>query len=333
MRVVSQKRMMKMEKLFNLLDGAHSIGIAGHVRPDGDCIGSCMALYNYISDVFPRMQVDVYLEMVPNVFGYINNIDKVKTTIEGNENKIYDVFVSLDCGDVERLGLAGQLFSAAKKKINIDHHISNTSFGDVNVVLAHASSTCETLFNLMEEDSISKAVAEALYTGIVHDTGVFKHSNTSGETMRIAGRLIEKGVEFSKIIDESFYQKTYMQNQLLGRCLTESVMALNNTCIISVLTENIMKFYGANSKDIDGIIDQLRVTKGVEVAILIHEVGLQTFKVSMRSNHQVDVSQIAVSYGGGGHVRAAGCTMMGTENDVIDNIIRLIDLQLREQSK
>ena len=322
-----------MEKLFNLLDGAHSIGIAGHVRPDGDCIGSCMALYNYILNVFPETQVDVYLEMVPDVFRYIKNVDQIKTTVEDSETKLYDVFVSLDCGDLDRLGLAGKLFSAAKKKINIDHHISNTLFGEQNIVLPQASSTCETLYGLLEESYINKEVAEALYTGIIHDTGVFKHSNTSSETMRIAGRLIEKDVDFSKIIDESFYQKTYMQNQLLGRCLTESIMALKDTCIISVLTKSTMEFYGANSKDIDGIIDQLRVTKGVEVAILIHETGPQIYKVSMRSNHQVDVSQIAVTYGGGGHIRAAGCTMTGTYHDVINNIIGLVDLQLREQAK
>ncbi len=322
-----------MEKLFNLLDGAHSIGITGHVRPDGDCVGSCMALYHYILNVFPKMQLDVYLESVPSVYRYIKHVNQIKTTIEGSENKCYDLFFSLDCGDLERLGFAGQLFSNAKRTVNIDHHISNTLFGDKNIVLSQASSTCETLFGLMEESYINKDVAEALYTGIIHDTGVFKHSNTSSETMRIAGRLIEKGVEFSRIIDESFYQKTYIQNQLLGRCLTESIMALNNTCIISVLLDKTMQFYGANGKDIDGIIDQLRVTKGVEVAILIHEIGPQTYKVSMRSNNQVNVSQIAVTFGGGGHIRAAGCTMTGDYHDVINNIIRLVDVQLREQSK
>lgn len=110
-------------------------------------------------------------------------------------------------------------------------------------------------------------------------------------------------------------------------------MALNNTCIISVLSDKTMQFYGASGKDIDGIIDQLRVTKGIEVAILIHEIGPQTYKVSMRSNNQVDVSRIAVTYGGGGHIRAAGCTMTGDYHDVINNIIRLVDVQLREQSK
>lgn len=321
-----------MEKLFDLLDGAHSIGIAGHVRPDGDCIGSCMALYNYIVTLYPKKDVKVFLESVPAVFGYIKNVDRVQTNVVADD-LVFDLFISLDCGDLERLGEAGKLFSCAKKTMNIDHHISNTLFGDVNYVLSEASSTCETLFTLMEESVIDKAIAEALYTGIIHDTGVFKHSNTSCETMRIAGRLMDKGVDFSRIIDESFYQKTFMQNQLLGRCLTESIMALNNTCIFSVLSEKTMKFYGANNKDIDGIIDQLRVTKGVEVAILIHEISPQTYKVSMRSNHKVDVMKIAVMYGGGGHIRAAGCTMTGTYHDVINNIIRQVDIQLRELSK
>ena len=320
-----------MANIFDKISSAISVGIAGHVRPDGDCVGSCMAMFLYLQKCYPNINVDVYLEMVPEVFSYIKGIEKVHITYD--TAKEYDVFITLDCGDMERLGQAAVLFNRAKHTINIDHHISNTKFADENYVEPHASSTCETLFGLLEESNIDKEIATALYTGIIHDTGVFKHSNTSKQTMIIAGKLMSHEIEFSKIIDESFYQKTYMQNQLLGRCLAESIMALDGKCIISTISKNIMNFYGATSKDIDGIIDQLRVTKGVEVALLLHEIGNQQYKVSMRSNNQVDVSKIAVYFGGGGHVKAAGCTMTGTSYDVINNIIEHIYHQLQELYK
>lgn len=308
-----------------LIGRKKKIAVGGHVRPDGDCVGSCMALYNYIVENMQDIDVDVYLEFLPESFEYIKNTDKVKIGFE--EEARYDVFIALDCGDVERLGNARKYFESAELTINIDHHISNVKFADKNFV-ADKSSTCEYLYNFMKKDKISLAVAEALYTGIIHDTGVFKHSCTTKETMRIAGELIEKGVVFSKIIDESFYQKTYVQNQILGRCLLESIMVLDGKCIVSNVSQKVMNFYGADSKDLDGVIDQLRITIGVEVAILIHETGLHQYKVSMRSNNKVDVSKIAVYFGGGGHIKAAGCTMTGLLHDVINNLTRHIENQL-----
>lgn len=319
-----------MANILDKISSAVSIGIAGHVRPDGDCVGSCMAMFLYLSKRYPEKKIDVYLEMVPEVFHYIKDVDKVHTTYE--EICEYDVFISLDCGDKERLGPAISYFESAAHTINIDHHISNTKFAEDNFVLPDASSTCETMYSLLDKEYMDKEIATALYTGIIHDTGVFKHSNTSKNTMAVAGELMAFDIEFSRIIDESFYQKTYMQNQLLGRCLTESIMVLDGKCIITTLSKKIMDFYGAKPKDIDGIIDQLRVTKGVEVAMLLHELGNQQYKVSMRSNNKVDVSKIAVYFGGGGHVKAAGCTMTGTAYDVINNITRLIYQQLQELS-
>lgn len=317
-----------MANILDKIERANSIAIAGHVRPDGDCIGSCLGLYNYVKNIFPEKEIDVYLEVAPERFHYIKNIDKVNTSFE--KNMVYDLFVSLDCGDLERLGEARKYFEQAKETINIDHHISNTNFADTNIVKVNASSTCETLYDLLEETNIDEAVAECLYTGLVHDTGVFKHSNTSKHTMEIAGNLIGKGIAFSRIIEESFYQKTFMQNQLLGRCLTESKLLLDGKIIVCAMTSDIMNLFGASAKDIDGVIDQLRVTKGVEVAILIHETMPQTYKVSMRANNKVDVSKIAVIYGGGGHIKAAGCTMTGTVQEVIDQLTKLIEEQLRE---
>ncbi len=304
-----------------------SIGIAGHMRPDGDCAGSCLALYRYLSRIKKEAQIDFYLEEIPEKLRITEDSDRV---LQSSDNrKEYDVFISLDSGSSDRLGFAEEYFKNAKKSINIDHHISNTNFAQVNYVVADASSTCEVLYELMDKKYIDLAIAKALYMGIIHDTGVFKHSNTTKRTMEIAGSLIELGVPFSEMIDETFYRKDYHQNQVLGRCLLESLLLLDGKCIVSSVSNKTMEFYEVESSDLDGIIDQLRITKGVEVAILIYETDFHEYKVSMRSNGVVDVRKIAVYFGGGGHIMAAGCTLHGTLHDVVNNLTPHIEFQLK----
>lgn len=320
-----------MDKIDSLVNGAKKIAISGHIRPDGDCVGACTALYQYLTKnkkEFGIEQVDVYLEPFGNEYRILTGTDKFNHTYESDD--IYDLFISLDCASLDRLGNALKFFDTAEKTINIDHHISNIGFAMINHVVGDASSTCEVLFTLLMEDKISKEIAEALYVGIIHDTGVFKHSNTSEKTMVIAGRLISKGIDSSTLIDESFYTKTHLQNQVLGRCLMESVLLLDGKIVFAALSREILDFYGALSSDLDGIIDQLRVTKGTEVAVFIYEIKPQEFRVSMRSNGEVNVSKIAVHFGGGGHIKAAGCSMTGSVNDVMDHLIPLIEAQLNE---
>ena len=263
------------------------------------------------------------MEEIPDAFDYLKEEDAFY------EKPSYDLFISLDCGDEERLGDAQKVMEKTPYVLNIDHHITNTKFGNENVV-KEASSTCEILYGLMEEEKLNAGIASALYTGIIHDTGVFKHSNTSKKTMETAGYLVEKGIPFGKIIDESFYMKTYRQLQIMGRCLLESIRVMDGRCIVSVVTKQMMDFYGAKSSDLDGIIDELRTTQGVEVAVLLSEKEPLEFKVSMRSNQIVDVSKIAVFFGGGGHVRAAGCTIKGSSYDVINNLTEHIEKQLNQ---
>ena len=146
--------------------------------------------------------------------------------------------------------------------------------------------------------------------------------------MRIAGKLIEKGIPFGKIIDGSFYMKTYKQLQIMGRCLMESVRILDGRCIFSIVKKDIMEFYEAKPSDLDGVIDEMRTTEGIEVAILLNEREQGDFKISMRSNDIVDVSEIARYFGGGGHVRAAGCSIKGSAFDAINNLTEHIEKQL-----
>lgn len=315
-----------MNKLMEAIGKASTIAIGGHVRPDGDCIGSCMGLYGYIRENYPDKKVCVYVEDIPEAFSYLKEED----AISDDFSMQYDLFISLDCGDEERLGEALSVMQKAAYVFNVDHHITNTNFGNENHVEADASSTSQILYKLMEDDKISYQTACALYTGIIHDTGVFKHSNTSCETMEIAGKLMKKGIPFGKIIDGSFYMKTYKQLQIMGRCLAESVRVMDGKCIFSVVRKNVMEFYNAKPSDLDGIIDEMRTTEGVEVAILINERENGEYKVSMRSNDYVDVSAIAGYFGGGGHVRAAGCSISGSAFDVINNITAHIEKQMEQ---
>lgn len=322
------RNMKHMNELMRQIQSAKRIGIAGHIRPDGDCVGSCCALYNYIKDNFSldEKKFVVYMEGIAPQFFLLEGLSEFTADVTALQD--CDLFIALDCASIDRLGKAEEYFLKADNSILVDHHISNTAYAKTCIVDADASATCEVLFELFDETKISLACANALYLGIVHDTGVFKHSNTKRRTMEIAGILLEKGVSSSKIIDGTFFEKSYLQTQLLGRSLTESVLYLEGKVIASIVSLSMKKLYGAVSSDFDGVIDNLRVTRGVEVAILITEEEESKCKVSMRSNHEVNVSAIAQSFGGGGHVKAAGCTMTGSPDEILEKILSAVSEQL-----
>lgn len=315
-----------MTGLREIAQGAKTILIAGHLRPDGDCVGAAAAAYLYLKKIYPEAQISAYVEKVPEVYRFLDpeHLIFVEKLPEGP----VDLFLSLDSSSKDRLGEAERLFDTAGRTACIDHHVSNLGYARENFVEAGSSSACEVLYGLMEEELIDTRIAEAIYIGIIMDTGVFRYSNTSKKTMEIAGSLMEKGVPFWKYIDECFYQRTYTQTQLLGRTLLTSMRLMEGRVIVATVTRRMLEFYGAQTEDIEGIIDQLRVTKGVEVALLLQEIDDQQYKVSMRSNTFVDVSKIAVYFGGGGHVKAAGCTMRGSLHDVVNNITEHIEFQM-----
>ena len=321
---------MKMNKIAEVLEGIRTVGIAGHAKPDGDCFGSCIGLYLYIREWFPEIRTDLYLEDKRDVFSYLDGFDAIRT--EPEEGMIYDLFITCDVSSRDRIAVAGALFCSAGKTVCIDHHISNPGFADINHVCGEIGSASEVLYTLMEPEKVVKSVATALYTGMIHDTGVFQYSSTSPETMRIAGELMRTGFDFSRIIEESFYQKTYLQNQIMGRVLAESILLLDGKVIAGYLKKKDMEFYGAAPSDLEGIVSQLRLTQGVEAAMLLYENENGTFKVSLRSAGNLDVSRVAVYFGGGGHVKAAGCTIQGSVYDVMNNITAQVEQQLSESS-
>ena len=310
--------------LSDILKDVKSVGITGHIRPDGDCTGSVLALYNYIVENMPETDVDLYLEQPDSEFYYLKNIDKIKNT---PEDKKYDVFFVLDCSSLDRIEPFISCFNNASKTVCIDHHVSNTGFTDLSKIEPQASSACEVLYGTMDADKISRNVAECIYTGIIHDTGVFKYSCTSKKTMEIAGEMMEKGIDYSDIIDNTFYKKTYVQNQILGRALLESVLIYDGKCIFTTVTMDEKEFYGVTGRELGGIVEQLRLTDGVEVAIFLYQTGEEEYKVSLRSKKKIDVAAIATQFGGGGHVRAAGYTAKGSVYQIINSIGELIEKQ------
>lgn len=307
--------------------GAKSIGISGHIRPDGDCIGSTMGLYLYLLKACPQAAVQVFIEKPADIFGCISRVDEIHTDFQTDVDT-FDVFIVLDASG-DRIGDAEKYFNGAVKKINIDHHISNKGCGDVNYIVPDASSACELVYDVMEDKSLIDAeIAKALYIGMVHDTGVFQYSNTAPKTLRTAAELISFGFDFSKLIDETFYEKTYVQNQILGRALLESILFMDGRCIVSMVDKKTMNFYHVVPHDLDGIVSQLRYTKGVDCAIFMYQLDTLEYKVSLRSNGKVDVAKVATFFGGGGHVKAAGVTMKGTFHDIVNNISAQIAEQI-----
>ena len=315
--------------LTDALKNKKTVAILGHVNPDGDCAGSCTGMYNYLTENFENLEVSVFLQNTSKMFGYLKGYDRVYT--EFDPEKKFDLCITLDASDVKRLGDFAPYLETAGDSLCIDHHVTNAGMANVNVVEPEASSCCEVLYGLLDPEKISKSVAECLYTGIIHDTGVFKYSNTSKKTMEIVGQLIAQGIDFPQIIDGSFYMKSYGQTKLHGCALLNSERMMDDRCIYTVVTQEQMKQFGCSVKATDGIVDQLRVIEGVEVVILLYETGNPSeYKVSLRTNSELDLSRIAAVFGGGGHVKAAGCTVTGTVDEILDGLREQIEIQWKE---
>ena len=311
-----------MKKINDIIGDAKTIGIAGHLRTDGDCMGSCMSLYNYLKKNRPDLDVRVFLEFVDKKFNIIENTDQIITT--GYDGTKFDLFISLDTASLDRLGLNLPFYENAKRTACIDHHASNDGYADYNYILPKASSASEVLYDLLDEDLIDKSIAEPMYMGIAHDSGVFRFQSTTPKTMRIAANMIEKGVNVNMILEETFFRKTYNQMMVTAKIQSEAVLALDGKCIYGYCTSEMMEEYGVTTKDLDAVVASIRNVDGVEVAMFLYQLSEDSYKVSLRSKNYVDVSKIAVENGGGGHVRAAGAEIHGELNDIINKLLNRI---------
>lgn len=310
--------------------GRKTIAISGHISPDGDCVGSCLGMALYLRKHMPQAQVDVYLGSFSDALR--RNIPGTETIIYDYKPRAekYDAFIALDCGR-ERLGDAREMFDAAGLTVNIDHHVSNPGTGMINFVDGNASSACELAYLSMDPDLVDREIAQALYVGMVTDTGVFRYSCTSERTMQIAGRLMTYGFDFPALVREVFYEKTYIQQKIMGIALEKARTECGGLIVASLLDWKTQRSIGADEKDINGISAQMALTEGADCSILLYATGTGEWKGSLRSNGHVDVAALCQNFRGGGHVRAAGCTMYGDGEEALQKLIGAAECQLREQ--
>ena len=305
--------------LEEVLEGKRRVALGGHIHPDGDCVGSTLGLYLYLKKAFPALETVLYLEEIPACFHFLKGAEEIRHRAEGRED--FDLFIALDAADKDRLGFSQEVFDRAKETCCIDHHISNPGFADHNLVLPEASSTSELVYGLLDPRQVDRDIAAPLYIGIAHDTGVFLYQSTTPQTLETAAALLRTGIPATELLERTYYEKTLVQQKILGRALLDGRLFFGERCITALLTREAMEQYGASPQDVEGIVSQLRNTVGVEVAIFLYELDPGVFKVSLRSKSQVDVRSIAQSLGGGGHMRAAGVTLEGTEEEILKMLL------------
>lgn len=317
-----------MNQEFNeMLRRAGSICILGHTNPDGDCLGSTLGVWNYIRNRYPEKKAKVYLMESNAKFAFLPGYSEI---IHEPSVEHYDLALQMDCHSDDRLGDFSILRRKASSCYTVDHHLlKEGEHPSPATVLPEASSASEVVFDLMDPENVDRNTATCLYTGIVHDTGVFKYDHTTRHTMEIAGFLMSKGIDFGSIIDDSYFMKTYCQQQVQGRVMMESILVMDRRILAGWLRLKEMQFYHVTSRDIDGIVTTMRETRGVDGAVFLYETANQVYKVSLRSNNdQLDVAKAASYFGGGGHKKAAGCTLQGSYYDVLNNITKALSEQM-----
>ena len=315
----------------DFLKEAKTVAIFGHVRPDGDCVGSTTGIYNYIQDNYPSIQADLYLENFPESYKILRGASDAKPlyTSENNAGLPYDLVFLMDTPSFERVGANGaECLQTAKKSINIDHHISNPlNLCTLNLVEPEASSASEVLYVNLDKEKVSREAANSLYLGIVHDTGAFKFSCTGKRTMQVVGDLIEKGIDFAKIVNETYYTRTYKQTLVTGFVMENCKLGLGGKVVYAHITPEDMQRFDVTPVELSNVIDTIREVGGTEVALFLYPVNGK-YKISLRSNYIVDVNAIAREFGGGGHTRAAGGDTNDTPEVAIEKILGLIEKQL-----
>lgn len=324
--------MCTAKETFNqMIRSAQSICILGHISPDGDCAGSTLGTWNYIRNLCAESGqekiVQVYLEELSAKFSYLTGYEAISH--DSTEEKTYELCIVCDCADDGRLGKFVRYLKTSEHSFCVDHHVTNSGFAEVCRILPESSSTCEVVYDLMEPRYIDRAVAECIYTGIVHDTGVFRYPSTSHHTMEIAGACMDFGIPFSEIIDDSFFAMNLNQKLIMGRALSELRAYLDGKFVVSYVNAETMKLFGVTNKEMDGIIDELRTTRGAVCAVFMYQTLNRQYKVSLRSNSDaLDVSRVAQLFGGGGHRRAAGCFMSPVPEQNIEKLIAAVREQL-----
>ncbi|MGL4910443.1 MAG: DHH family phosphoesterase [Cetobacterium sp.] len=295
-----------MKELKLKIEESNKIIIVGHVNPDGDTIGAGLSLLIGLEKKYQNKKIDFVLQdNVPKNIAFLKDIEKIKK-VEDIVNPDYDLAIFVDSATTDRVGTAVDLIGDIFK-INIDHHISNPKYGDINIV-KDISSTSEMMFTILKEldIEITLEMGEAIYLGLVNDTGNFAHSNVTDKTFLIASELMALGVSNNKIVNDFFKTKSLSRMKVLGKALSEMVFVDNKKLMYFNLSLDDLKKLNATKDDTEGVVEELVNYTGSEVSLFLREEENGTIKGSMRSKNNIDVNKIANIFGGGGHIKAAG---------------------------
>jgi phosphoesterase RecJ-like protein len=313
--------MSDWNKICSILSESKEVIILVHEKADGDSLGSALALALSLQEMGINTLV-LYPEETPLVYRFLPGMEMFKTQTARLLPENVPV-IAVDCADKKRV-----LYDIPPSNtiINIDHHISNDYFGTYNIVDTDAAAAGEIIYRIFKDGGvrISPDMATCLYVAISTDTGSFTYSNTTSQTMRIASELLDLGSDIS-LIREQLYEKRPLKELLTIKAALENLFISEDGKLIScILDIDTMKKEDILGSDTDGLIGLMRATDGVEVALLFKEIEIENTKVSMRSKSYVDVNEIARQFRGGGHARAAGCTIKGNIREVRDSVIKKV---------
>ncbi len=305
------------------IENVQTVYITGHINPDGDCIGSAFGFALAMAELGkkPVILIEDYAERFDILEGR-------QYVYRGDYDELCpDIMFSIDCADKARLGEAEKVFERAKYTYNIDHHISNTCFADVNIVNGRASSACEVVYEIIKDFvNIDKDIASALYTGILTDTGGFRHNSTSERTHQIAGKLVSSGVDTPLIHTKFLMEHSLTDVKIFVKAIEK--MKLEDGIAYTYVTAEDMALCGASSKNLDAVVGYLLNTEGAEVSVFASERAEGIAKLSFRSK-SADVNEIASIFGGGGHILAAGAAVKGNVREVLDMAVNEVRKRLK----
>lgn len=303
-------------KIKELIENSKSIVLLTHEDPDGDAIGSLIAFYRILKDM--GKDVEIIANDIPERFKYLKDIDN----IVDNSQKKFDLAIVLDCASKKRIGQIDNIVDKAKCVVVIDHHISNSLYGDINYVDGNTSSCAQVLYYLFKEWNwnINRECGKALMTGVLTDTNGFKNDNVDKYTYLMAADMLDKGIDIYNLQREALTIVTKSQLELKRIALERLEFFDNEKIAFSYITKDDFRRYGALIGDHEGLVELGRNVAGVEVSIFMREDD--GFKISLRSNGKVKVNEIAEFFDGGGHEMAAGLKIDKNFDDAKNNIIR-----------
>ena len=300
-----------------LIEKHHTFAITTHLRPDGDGLGSSLAL-NWILRALNKESEVISCDLVPHSYRSLPGSSEIRTVPD--LDKKYDAVFVIECSDVTRPGLPGL---SEQVVVNIDHHTTTELFGNLNWIDSTAAAVGEMIYNLARALGvrITPEIASCIYAALLTDTGSFHFSNTSERTFKIASELVKHGAQPAILSQAIFYQYPYAKIKLIGSVLSTLQCDESGKIAWITMTSNAMKEAGATEEDTDGIITYPLTIGDVEAAAFFRELEDSKYRVSLRSKNRVNVAQVAEQFGGGGHKNAAGFTIVADYGELTRNVL------------